>query len=321
MKLITNQIIPYHVSLDTVKEFEKNILKDPHANEAVSYRRLVTKITFHAWRQLQKYGINLLNFTKVFQNNLSSNNSYFAVLMGPDYIKCMPYFFFSDEKNIYMFDAWPQNHNAIINFLNYFRVNNAFFSSSQVIEELRGKLKSTKCYWIPEGIDPADYRFYPYEKKDIDVLSIGRKFDKYHEQIINGLEKENKKYFYEKIQGEIVFPTREEFIDGLGRTKISICFPSSITHPERSGNIQTMTIRYLQSMASKCLIVGQAPEEMIKLFGYNPGIEADEQNPAKQLCSILTNYNDYLPLIEKNYSEVLEKHNWQKRWQQISETI
>ena len=52
---------------------------------------------------------------------------------------------------------------------------------------------------------------------------------------------------------------RDAFIDGLARSRVSICVPSSVTHPERAGDIETMTIRYLQSMVSKCVVLGRAP--------------------------------------------------------------
>ena len=103
----------------------------------------------------------------------------------------------------------------------------------------------------------------------------------------------------------------------MAKSKISICVPSSITHPDRSGNIETMTVRYLQSMVSKCLILGRAPKEMITLFGYNPVIEIDSEDPEGQIISIINNYSNYFGLIEKNYQTVLEKHTWNKRWAEI----
>ena len=115
--------------------------------------------------------------------------------------------------------------------------------------------------------------------------------------------------------------SRETFVDGLARSKISICFPLSMTNPDRSGGIETMTNRYLESMASKCLIVGHAPEEMIQLFGYNPVIEVDWHDPAGQLTFILNNYDNFLALVEQNYWLVVREHTWERRWTQILELL
>lgn len=320
MKLIVNHYFDsYHVSLDTVKEFEKYILKDLKMEKNFFFSKFIAKLTHKTWLFFKKNNWNFLFLSNIFKKN--NNKHCFSVLMGPNFSRCLPYFFFASQKNIYMFDAWPQQHHLIKEFADNFNISSIFFSSSQAAETMQGMLKQTKCYWIPEGIDPTQYRFNSYDTKDIDVLSLGRKYDLYHEQIIDALLADGKKYLFEKIKGEIIFASREEFIDGLARAKISVCVPSSITHPDRSGDIETMTVRYLQSMVSKCLIVGHAPKEMIRLFGYNPVIEIDEQNPVGQLRFILDNFNDFIPLIEKNYIISKEKHNWGERWAQILQLI
>ncbi len=167
----------------------------------------------------------------------------------------------------------------------------------------------------------ADYRFRDYSRKDIDVLAFGRKYDQHHEQVVDDLEESGFTYLYEKQKGDIVFKDRLAFIDGLARTKISICVPSNITHPERSGTISTMTIRYLQSMASKTLIVGIMPEEMKLLFDYTPIIPIDMDCPAGQLTAILKDFDRDIPLIERNYAFIREHHTWAHRWNSIRQVM
>ena len=74
-------------------------------------------------------------------------------------------------------------------------------------------------------------------------------------------------------------------------------------------------------MVSKCLVVGHAPREMVDLFGYDPVVEADMDNPAEQLVSVLDNFEAYIPLIEMNYRSIVEDHTWTKRWQVIASTL
>jgi hypothetical protein len=174
---------------------------------------------------------------------------------------------------------------------------------------------------VPEGITPGDYFLAFTPERDIDVLQLGRRFDKYHRMIAPDLEKRGKNYLYEKQPGTVVFPTRLDYVEGLMRTKISICAPMSVTNPDRAGGIETMTVRYLQSMLSRCLIVGHAPAEMIQLFGYNPLIEIDYRDPAGQLLGLLDRLKDYEELIEKNYRAVREHHTWSSRWQQIKSIV
>ncbi len=325
MRLILNKSDKYHPSRDTVKEFEKIIISDPQVQTAIPANEKVSKLSYSQWRLMNKMGIasNPISHLYRFESkrNYTKFFNYFVVIMGCEFHKCLPHFQHPGSKSIYMFDAWAEDHDMIKQFVKHFKVENLFLSSSQATESLRNSVGQTKVNWIPEGINPEEYNYYPYERKDIDVLAFGRKYDQYHDKIENHLKGQQIKYVFPKSPGKVIFPSRELFIDGLARSKISICFPSNITHPERAGDMETMTIRYLQSMVSKTLILGKAPEEMISLFGYDPVIEVDMRDPANQVKEILSNYPEYIGLIEKNYSNVLKDHTWRKRWQAITEKL
>lgn len=321
MKLITHHAGPYHVSLDTVKEFERAILTDPEVVEDESVGGLFADTSYLAWYAQERIDLRLGIAPKALSLGLVKPREFFAVLMGANLRKCLPHFALPGQKSLYIFDAWPQVQHRIARFADVFAVNHIFCSSDQVAQRMQRQVKMTRCHWIPEGIDTSEYRSVPLAGKDIDVLALGRKYDRYHQLIVGPLKAANIEYRYERVPGEIVFPTRETFIDGLARTKISICVPSSITHPERAGDIETMTVRYLQSMASRCLIVGHAPPEMVNLFGYNPVIEIDLGNPAPQLRAILDNFAAYQGLIEQNHTAVMNSHSWSDRWSRIKSLL
>jgi len=82
-----------------------------------------------------------------------------------------------------------------------------------------------------------------------------------------------------------------------------------------------MTIRYLQSMIAKCLVVGCIPEDMKELFDYSPVVEIDRNDPVGQLDALLKSYDNYRPLIERNYREVLEKHDWKHRMIEVDRVL
>jgi hypothetical protein len=313
------------VSLDAVAEFEGAILSDARVTPIQMRGKHAVWAANYAWRifvMAQRYG--RLTVKPVLPRIIggSDRRDFFVVLMGLDTApKCVPHFLLPGRKSVYLFDAWPDVHERIRTFVNAFAVNHVFLSSSMAADRLNKSGEGCVFSWIPEGIAPELYRYYPYPDKSIDVLQLGRRYDAYHEAIVSALTLDGKLYLYEKVKGEIIFPTREGFIDGLARSKISVCVPSSITHPKRSGDIETMTIRYLQSMASKCLIVGHAPREMTSLFGYNPVIEIDMRDPVKQLQVIMDNYGDFIPLIERNYAAIQAHHTWRHRWKAITEIL
>ena len=186
---------------------------------------------------------------------------------------------------------------------------------------MQRELAQCDVSWVPEAIEPESYAFLPAARKNIDVLQLGRRYDMLHEMLLTPLAQRGKVYLYEKEKGRIVFPTREGFVDGLARTKISVCVPSSITHPEQAGDIEVLSMRYLQSMTSKCLVVGHAPAELVSLFGYNPVVEIDMADPAQHILSLLDTFADYSALIERNYDMVTRHHTWHHRWAMISQKV
>jgi hypothetical protein len=317
MDIIVRDPGKYHVSLDTVWEFEEAINQDSRVRLVSSQDFLLSHVPNILWRALYRgMAASPGSRTKVPYDPASMPDT-FAVMMGRNFRKVMPRFLAPGRKSVYFFDAWPQNHEKIRLFADACQVDHLFVSSSQAAEMLGRMVKATKCHWVPEGLTPSNYYLAFTPPKDIDVLQLGRRYNKYHELIVGPLARSGTVYLYEKAVGAVVFPTRLDYVEGLARAKISICVPSSVTHPGRSGGIETMTVRYLQSMLSRCLIVGHAPAEMIQLFGYNPLIEIDYNDPAAQLQHLVAHIADYQPLIEKNYRAVREHHTWVSRWRQI----
>jgi hypothetical protein len=153
----------------------------------------------------------------------------------------------------------------------------------------------------------------PLADRSIDVLEFGRNWSAYHDPIRDHCLASGLVHLFEPTRGHLVFVTREAFVEGLANTKISVCFPSALTHPERSGDVETMTLRYLESIASRCIILGRCPAEMRELFGYDPVVEADMTDPAGQIDDILGNLARYEPLLERNYQRLLEVGTWDAR--------
>ncbi len=309
----------YHVSLDISKELESAILEKEY--NKVGFSLFFKKLIFQFFRNDKWTGkLKPLRFIFKWTGNFFTED-YFIVMMGFDPMQTIPFFLGNGKKYVYLFDAWPKTHFQIIYFANEFKVNYIFLTSSMSAELLNQYKTRCKFIWIPEGISEERYKYYSFSEKSIDIIQFGRKNNLYHELIKNEMSGNNITYLFQENNTKLLFDHHNDFSDALAKSKISICFPSSITHPERAEGIETMTIRYLQSMLSKCLIVGNAPSEMIEMFGYNPIIEVDMNNPVKQIMEILNNYSEYWNLVEKNYESVLKNHTWSSRWDQMEKII
>ena len=315
--LITGNEGEERPSETVIREFEEAISESQFIREFCTDSYIISRLFFRLWNSGLFSGIlknQLLRFYKLI---FSGHKNYLIVLMGPRFPKCFPYVFRNGMKSIYLFDAWPMYFNYILRFVNDFEIDYLFVSSKQAAESLNELIGKNNVFWVPEGVKPGDYKFLPAANRNIDILSFGRNYDNFHQKIVEKLALKKVKYIFSSAN-ERLFPDKKSFVDGLSRSKISVCFPTRITHPERAGGIETMTNRFLQSMASKCLVLGKAPEEMIQLFGYNPVVEVNMENPAEQSIEILENYENYNELIEMNYKTVVENHSWAKRWELIS---
>lgn len=239
--------------------------------------------------------------------------AYFSVLMGVGTICRLFPICYSNEIIPYCYDCWPNTWDAWQSFFKSNNVRIAFFTSKQACEHFAASNPEIVCQWLPEATDPSKYISNRLlQDREIDVLEMGRKYLAYHDSI-SALLCNGYTHLYEKSSGEIIFPTTELLIDGLANSKISVCFPASITHPAKSSGLETVTHRYFESMASKCLMVGHCPDELLDLFGYNPVVEADLENPSAQIVEILNNISQYQELVDKNYSRFLEVGTWKIR--------
>jgi hypothetical protein len=312
MSLLTlNLHAEYHpFMLDYIYEFEKSFLEifpetKLKKGNLILLKRKMLRAFRHIYSHLPVKNIKLPRYMKQGKS--------FSILCGSDFAYCIPSCFFSEENYLYIFDHWPWANQVLVDWVNLFSIDKVFFSALQSTELFNEHFNAEKPrgVWVPEGIYAQNYYAQTPAQKDIDVIEFGRRYETYHEKISPVLSKMGYTHYFQ----------RGKINDPLSRSKISICFPSSITHPERSGYISTMTLRYLQSMISKCLVVGKMPYDMQFLFDYNPIIEVDDDYPDKQILDILRSYSDYLPLIEKNYQTVMGHHLWAHRLKAIQQHI
>ena len=217
----------------------------------------------------------------------------------------------------WIFDAWPNLWDRIERVLRRHRVRLAFFSARQSADHFRQKL-GIDAVWMPEACHAEFFdASKPLRDRPTDILELGRRYDAYHDAITPLLADLGKTHLYERVKGQIIFPTDDDLRTGFNNTKIAVCFPSSITHPARAGHVETVTLRYFESMAAKCLIVGQCPAELRDVLGYDPVIAADPSDPAGQIRHILAHVDDYQSVVDRNHAAVLERGTWDVRTRQL----
>lgn len=239
--------------------------------------------------------------------------AYIAPLMWPKAARLFPICYFGEIIPI-CFDCWPVDYDVWEAMFNRHRVKTAFFTARQSRDYFKDNIPGMRSYWLAEACDPLEYPFSGrLVDRTIDVLELGRRSEPFHDAITGDLERYGFRHLYVKEGQRRMFPTRQELMEAWQQTKISICFPKSVTSDERSGGVETVTFRYFESMASRCLIVGRCPSELVDIFGYNPVVEVDAADPAGQLLAILKDIDSYQDLVERNHKKMLEVGSWQSR--------
>jgi Glycosyl transferases group 1 len=250
-----------------------------------------------------------------------SDRPTFVAFMGYSESKTVP-FCYGNEIVPYCFDCWPSQYERWASFFKRHGVRLSFFSARQSAEYFARTITPMKSIWLAEATNPSDYcAVRSGAERDIDVLELGRKNSHYHSRIVEPLASAKAAHLYARVEGEIIFPDRECLIDGLSRSKISICFPCSQTHPARAGAVETVTHRYFESMASKCLVVGHAPQELVDLFGYNPVVEVRQGEEYEQIDEILRNIEAWDGFVERNYRRLLQVGTWDSRVESILNVV
>jgi hypothetical protein len=221
-----------------------------------------------------------------------------------------------------IFDCMPHEFAQWQRLFQRLRIRTAFFTASAAAAHFNQVLPAGRWRWLPEAINLVDYSAaQPWATRPTQVLEFGRRYGKYHEVIALGLANASVRHVYEQRKGELVFATQADFLAGLGQAQISICFPQSMTHPERFGTVETLTQRYLESMASGCVLLGSAPGELIDLCGYNPVIDVDWTAPVAQLMALRAEPQQHAELRARNLDSVRRLGAWDVRAQQATASL
>ena len=246
--------------------------------------------------------------------------TYVAVLMWPNDGRFFPFAYFGNVVP-YIFDCWPPDYPRWESLFRRNRTRIAFFSARGSAEHFGRRFPAMSAYWLPEACDPLDYdASKPLAERTIDVLELGRKYKPFHDPVRAMLPDAGLRHLFSPDGTRTpIFDGAAALRAGLGDTRISVCFPKSMTHPgdgsrgPGTSGLETVTLRYFEGMASKCVIVGHCPAELEEIFGYNPIVQYDPSDPAGQVREILGSIEQYQARVDGNEQRLHEVGTWDTR--------
>jgi hypothetical protein len=219
------------------------------------------------------------------------------------------------------FDCWPHNFERWRRFFVRHRVRFAAFTARAAMAYFRERLPTLRCEWFPEACDPDDFDgSRKLASRSIDVIEHGRQYGAFHSALVGGLGRGVRHVFADR-PGAVLFKTMRELQAALCDSKIAICVPRTLTHPEQAGSVETVTYRYFEVMAAGCIPVGVAPRELCDLFGFNPVVEATPETLASTVTDIIAQPGKYDPLVARNLARLREVGTWRSRMTTLLEWL
>ena len=212
-----------------------------------------------------------------------------------------------------VWDCWPMYFEKTCHWFIKHHVRTAIFTSSQTADRMKKRFPQMNILTITEGIDTSKYNEGKrLNERSIDLLEFGRR----NKKVFDVNLPPNYTHLYSK-NGEHLFYTEQDLVDGLADSKITVCYPRCDTQPDKAGDIETLTQRYWEAMLSRIVIVGRAPKELTDLIGYNPVIEIGKDNQQNRIIEILDNIDNYQSIVDKNRRTAIDLGGWDLRIKEI----
>ena len=216
-----------------------------------------------------------------------------------------------------IWDCWPMYFEKTCQWFIKHNVRTAIFTSSQTADRMKERFPEMNILSITEGIDTSKYKEGKnLNERSIDLLEFGRR----NKIVFDVSLPQNYTHLYSK-NGEHLFKTEQDLMNGLADSKITVCYPRCDTQPQKAGDIETLTQRYWEAMLSRIVIVGRAPKELIDLIGYNPVIEIGKENQKERIIDIINHINNYQSLVDRNNDTAKKMGSWDIRVKQIMDWL
>ena len=236
-----------------------------------------------------------------------------GVMANGSSARCFP-LLYTHEIVPFAMDCWEPVWDVWEGSLRRMRVRTACFTARQSADEMARRIPGLRTIWTPEGIEHAKYPAgRPLAERSIDVLQIGRLHRHTHDAIAGPLADTGRNYVHPTGDAWL-FADTSEMIAALADSKIFVCYPRCDTHPERAGRVETLTLRYLEGMACRNVIIGRSPRELVDLFGYDPVVPLQSGASAwDTIRPILDHPERHQSLVDRNRDTVLRLGGWDRR--------
>ena len=187
-----------------------------------------------------------------------------------------------------------------------------------------------RCHYVPSGVDALRWSPLPDPpKRVIDVCSIGRRWEKPHQALLDLAATNEIFYMYDTAvdAGEIrVRDYRQHRSLLAGIAKRSRCFmvaPAKVGAVEQTKGQLEVGARFFEGAAAGSIMIGQAPDCDAFRTNFNwpeavIPVSPDGSDVVQVLDSVRSDPEHFAAISRRNAVESLKRHDWVYRWRLIS---
>jgi len=218
------------------------------------------------------------------------------------------------------------NYRYWLNALNQFdHIFVGLRGTAPVLAEALGR----PCHFLPSAVDVLRFSPNPAPPAHaIDVLSIGRRWEKVHRVLLGLAESREIFYVHDTVvdAGNMQLKEWEQHRDLLAnmskRSRFFVVGPAKMDHPDETHGQVEVGTRYFEGAAAGSVLIGQAPdcESFRTLFGW-PDVVIPIQPDGSDVQEVLRSLGkqpEYLRKIgARNAALSAQRHDWMYRWERI----
>lgn len=184
------------------------------------------------------------------------------------------------------------------------------------------------CHYLPGAVDAL--RFTPGPdppQRVIDVLSIGRKLEGIHRELLAIARRTGSFYLYDTFSGSQVEPYdhrqhRDQFANTIRRSRFFVVAPGKIDSPGETQGQAEIGHRYFEGAAAGAVMIGQAAvcQRYPDLFPWQDAVielQPDGSDAARILDRLGSDPDRLLAVSRRNAEQALLRHDWVYRWKEI----
>ena len=203
-----------------------------------------------------------------------------------------------------------------------FRNDIAFIPYREAVDVLRPGSRPGRYLHLPFAADTTVFRDRGLER-DIDILSMGRRYEPLHQAILAFAEANGLNYMYRERTGFISDPM--ELGRLASRARYFVCTPTDLNPWRSTGGFSPLVMRYFEGLAAGSRLLGALPQsgEYQAILPRDAILEVaiDGSDFAARFARDNAEEERWRPRVQAASDLVHREHGWDARARTIVETM